>query len=357
MDSESSTMISDSGCPGLECRRVHEGLEDRARLAARLVHPVELAVVEVAAAYPGADVACLGLEGEHEPLQVRRHHRGVGNILAPLEILGVGAMRKLPVARPAGLDGRELALERTLGGLLHVEVERGVDAQPLAIKVLTEAGLHLLAHVLDEVLRGAAEVGAGREQQRKGAPALGFLVPDQALVTHEADDEVPALDASRGTPARVVGRRRLRDRRQRRGLGDVQLAGALAEVALACDLDAVGAIAEVDLVEVQLEDLVLAVALLDVECDAHLPQLPAQAAVAAVDVLGKEVAGELHGDGGRTGDPSAKNGTLGGTEDPDPVDAVMLVEALVLRREEGLDDGRRNLVEGHHGACVRGRDR
>ena len=77
-----------------------------------------------------------------------------------------------------------------------------------------------------------------------------------------------------------------------------------------------------------------------------------EAALAAVDVLGKEVAGELHGDGGRARDAAAEHGALGGAEDADPVDAVVLVEALVLGGEEGLDDGGRHLVERHHGAAL-----
>ena len=142
------------------------------------------------------------------------------------------------------------------------------------------------------------------------------------------------------------------DRGEGRGLGDVEFAGTLPEVALARDLDTVRAIAEVDLVEVELEDLVLGIALLDVERHTHLAQLAAQAAVAAVDVLGKEVARELHGDGGRTGDPSPENGSLRRTEDADPVDAMMLVEALVLGGQEGLNDGGRDLVEGHYRASL-----
>ena len=47
-----------------------------------------------------------------------------------------------------------------------------------------------------------------------------------------------------------------------------------------------------------------------------------------------------------------EHGALGGAEDADPVDAVVLVEALVLGREEGLDDGGRDLVERHHGAAL-----
>ena len=91
--------------PRLERRGVDERLEDRAGLAARLVHAVELAVLEVAAAHPGADVAGLRLEGEHQALEVGRDGGRIGVVIAPLEVLGVGAMGKLAVAWSAGLDG------------------------------------------------------------------------------------------------------------------------------------------------------------------------------------------------------------------------------------------------------------
>jgi len=47
---------------------------------------------------------------------------------------------------------------------------------------------------------------------------------------------------------------------------------------------------------------------------------------------------------------AAQHGALERTDDPHPVDAVVLVEALVLGGQERLHQGRRDLGEGHHGA-------
>jgi hypothetical protein len=50
-------------------------------------------------------------------------------------------------------------------------------------------------------------------------------------------------------------------------------------------------------VQVQLEDVVLAVAFLDLARHSHFEQLAAERPRAAPDPLGEQVAGELHGDG------------------------------------------------------------
>src|SRR5918999_1670087 len=83
----------------------------------------------------------------------------------------------------------------------------------------------------------------------------------------------PWLDGAVGKAARIVATRCLRNPGQRRRLGDIEVAYRLAEVALRRRLDAVGAAAEVDLVEVQLEDLVLRETGFDVAGDLRLLQL------------------------------------------------------------------------------------
>ena len=135
--------------------------------------------------------------------------------------------------------------------------------------------------------------------------------------------------------AGIVARRGLGDRGQRRRLGHVEVADRLAEVALGGGLDAVGAVAEVDLVEVELEDLVLGVLLLDLAGDLGLAELPAERLVAPADVLGPDVPRQLHRDGREPlGHPHLEQVALDRAEHPEPVDPVVLVEALVLGGDE-----------------------
>ena len=70
--------------------------------------------------------------------------------------------------------------------------------------------------------------------------------------------------------------------------------------------------------------------------DADLADLagnPGMPAFLAVDLLGKEVAGQLHGDGREAlAEPAEEDHVLERADEADPVDPVMLVEALVLDR-------------------------
>jgi hypothetical protein len=54
------------------------------------------------------------------------------------------------------LDRAELILQRALGGGLQVDVERGVDLEPLLVQALAELLLELLPDPLDVVRRDVA---------------------------------------------------------------------------------------------------------------------------------------------------------------------------------------------------------
>ena len=118
---------------------------------------------------------------------------------------------------------------------------------------------------------------------------------DDFLVAHQRDDGVAALNGAIGKETRVVAGRRLGKRGERRGFGDVQILDRFAEVALRGRLDAVRAVAEVDLVEIQLEDAVLRVFRFDRARDLCLFQLADQRLVAR-QTFGENIARELHRD-------------------------------------------------------------
>src|SRR6201999_1294205 len=105
---------------------------------------------------------------------------------------------------------------------------------------------------------------------------------------HQRDDRVPALNGAIGKESRIVAGRRLGERGKRRGFGDVQILDRLAEIALRGRFDAVRAVPEVDLVEIQLEDAVLRVFRFDRAGDLRLFQLANERLVAR-QALGKDV--------------------------------------------------------------------
>ena len=115
--------------------------------------------------------------------------------------------------------------------------------------------------------------------------------------------------------------------------------------------DAVGAVSERDLVEIDLENLVLRILSLDFERYVRFPQLAAEGLVPATDVLIPDVPRQLHRD---RGEPlgKAKLEQVGpdGAEDPVPVDPMVVVEALVFGGEEGGLHIGRHLTQRDHRA-------
>ena len=108
-------------------------------------------------------------------------------------------------------------------------------------------------------------------------------------------------------------------------------------------LDAVGVIEKGHGIEIGLEDFLLAVEGLDLERGDRFLQLAGQGR-GAPDLFRIEIARQLLGQG-RAALALAGKGVQGGTGSAPPVDAVMLVEAVILGRNQRLDHGRRDVAE------------
>ena len=287
-------------------RGEREDLEARTRLAARLRGHVELALLVALAADHGADVAVAHL-GAHQ-----------------------GAL-ELFVA-----DLVEALRHRLLGGLLHVEVEGGVDLEAARQDdVLVEVLEQQLAHIVGEVGAGGGRLGeaAGVERDVLRLGLVALLLRDVADGEHAVEHVVAALLGGVDVDDRVVVAGRVRDAREGRRLVERQLARVLIKVGDARRLDAVGALAVVDGVEVHHEDLVLGVRLLHLDGDVGLADLALERALKLL--VGQDrVAHQLLRDG---------RGALGaacqlgedGADDALRVDAVVLVETLVLDVHRG----------------------
>ena len=161
--------------------------------------------------------------------------------------------------------------------------------------VLAEVGDERAPHVLGEVV-GRIDLRAERadvDLERLGLGGLGLLAGDVADVGHLIDDPVAPDGRLLGLAEGMIVVGRLRQGRQVGGLLDGELAQLLAEVVERRGGHAVGADAEVDLVEVELEDLVLRVGALDADGEDRLLQLALELLLARQ----QEVLGHLLGDG------------------------------------------------------------
>src|SRR5439155_25996306 len=97
-----------------------------------------------------------------------------------------------------------------------------------------------------------------------------------------------------GQVERVEAARKLRQSGEQRGLREVEIPRAHAEVHARRGLDPVGAASVVDVVEVQLEDLVLRPARLELQCQERLVKLAHAEGVARIAEV--ETARELPGE-------------------------------------------------------------
>ena len=316
----------------LESRAVDEWLEGGAGLAPRLVDVVELLGREIAAAHPGQDVAVA---------RVQRHE-------AALQRHGLFAL--LAAAVRQRLQRIELPGQCLVRGLLQFCVQRGAHDQPVGVDV--EAARvgprdQPLAHPLRHVGRGAGGLVLPLEvePQRRLGEALGALGIELAVLDHLREHEVAPVARALGVEHGVVVARALEHAHQRGRLQHAQLAGGLVEIGARRHLDAEGVVEEGHGVEVGLEDLVLGVQRLDLEGRQRLLDLAVHADRAA-DLLRVQVARELLRERGAALGAAAQRVEDGGRGAPH-VDAVVAVEAMVLRGDQPVDHMRRDLRQRH----------
>ena len=294
-------------------RREDDRLERRARLPLRLRCEVELALAEVAAPEHGLDRAGPGVDRDER--------------------------RRGPVGVPEHL------LDRCPGLLLQLQVDRGRDVQAasehLARAVVVD---ELVLHVVDEVLRLAAGSGQPHRIRRGklgavGAPEVGR--GDLPLLEHHVEDVAPAQLRVARMRHRVVAGRVGRKPGEERRLVQLEVQRALLEVRARSLLDTVGAVAEVDRVQVGGEDAVLRPRLLELPGERGLAHLPGKRPL----VPDVRVLHELLRDRG-----SALHDRLAADVRPErachatQVDPVVLEEAAILDRDDRLPHDRRDLL-------------
>ncbi len=194
----------------------------------------------------------------------------------PLDVLGLHPLadrRGLLVLRARlreallRLEPQHVRLERDLRGALEAGVERRVDGVPVAVdRARAVFRFEDLPDVLAEVPR---EILAFRHLRHDiegaGLERVALGLRDDAELLHRAEHDLHAPRRAFEIRERVVAAGILRQPRDQRDLIQPELPHRLAEVLPRGGLDAVRALAEVDLVEIHLEDLVLRVRALDFE--------------------------------------------------------------------------------------------
>jgi hypothetical protein len=233
------------------------------------------------------------------------------------------------------------------------QIDAGLDAQAAFENSLTAEGVEeVAAHLLGEVggVRVGELPGLIRRLRALHAGGLVGLVVDVALGQHAIEHIAASLLRLLGVSPRGIPRGSLREPGQLGGLGDRELGGRLAEVAARGLGQAVGAVSEVDLVEIEVEDLLLREPLLDVASEDHLSDLASDRALRVQEQALHHLLGDR---APALTDLSPGQQVLpGGAQDRLVVDPGVLEEGAVLRRDERTHHVLGDLVEGDEEAAL-----
>ncbi len=248
--------------------------------------------------------------------------------------------RSAPALLP--VEGDEPVDQRPPRHLLQLGIERGADRKPACVELfLAVLRKQRPPHFLGEELR-RRDVGAELTRIDAQVLLLGFRrhgFVEVPVLHHLVEDPVAALLGAALGRLRLVGMvvvRRLRQRGEIRRLVRLEILELFVEVVQRRRRDAIRVEPEEDLVEIKLEDLVLRIRALDPDRENGFLDLALERAV----VGQQEVFRHLLGDGrGALGAP------VGALEfgfrkleyrapDALKVEAAMLIEALVLGRQE-----------------------
>ena len=236
--------------------------------------------------------------------------------------------------------------ERLAGDELHRRVERGAHRQPAFIELRRAIAIGKLpTHFLGEEARGDI---VGRDVAQVEMDVLGLRLLDirpggEAVLRHAVEHPITPVDRRVVPFEGIVVARCLRQGCKISGLRERQLVHGFAVIVERGGSDAVIAEAEINLVEIELEDLLFRVGRLDAQREQHLLDL------AVVGLLRgqQEILRDLLGDGRGALLPAALTREIGddGARDAFGVDTVMREEILVLGREEGIDHELRHVLD------------
>ncbi|MNQ68085.1 hypothetical protein D3C85_826290 [compost metagenome] len=298
-------MVHDRGrrrVAGLDRRQIDEGFPRRAGLTAGVDSAVELAVGIGAAADHGADPA-FAVQGDQGRLFDAPALVAVQD--AAHGALGVGLQRQVQ------------------GGLDHHVLGRFADQ-----------AADLLVQPVDEVLGVLAGQGA-RDADRLGHGGVALGRGDDAGLDHFIEDDGGAGGGALALGHRRIARRGLQQAGQQGGFAHRQLVRALVEIALRGRLDAIGAGAEIDPVQIEGEDFLLGELHLQPDGQHQLLNLALQILVRRQE----QVLGQLLGDGRAALHHAPGLEVQGhGPAHADGIETGMVIEAPVLDGDEGGGD-------------------
>ena len=236
----------------------------------------------------------------------------------------------------------DAAAQRLVSGLLVGRIQRGVHVQATGVNLGAVLRINQLAYHFCNIFgMDACAVGARADDQFFRLGFCGLLGGDKANVFHALDDVELARPGAAGVGDRVVGRRCLGQTRQHGGFGNTDVFQRFAKIGFRRCGKTIGAVAQVDLVHVDLKNLVLGQHVLQLECQQHFVNLATERS------FGRkiDVACHLHGDGG--GSLAFQTANVGQTSAHHAfvVHPTVLVKTGVFNGKYGIFHDRRNVLD------------
>ncbi len=231
-------------------------------------------------------------------------------------------------------------------GLLIGLADRGVHRQPAGVGVLAvRLEHHLPRHLGDEfAVSGNWLALALPDDDWRGLCLLVLHICQKTEIVHPAQNIQLPAPGPLGVGDRVECRGRLGQAGEHGRLRRGDVLERLPEIDLGRRGEAVRALAQKDLIEIKLQNLVFRQVCLDLPRQQHFPQLARDRLLARE----KEVAGHLHGDGASTLLGAAGEVARGCPEDADVVHAAVGIEALVFGGQDRFLQDVRHLGDAHH---------
>ena len=305
-----------------------------------------------------ADLGRVGLDLAHQrqlPGGGTARHRHGGQGLLPALGLGIDLqMRHRPAPAMAPVIGDQPVAQRLVGIALQDRIQAGADRQAGFIDlVLAEALDQLTPDLFGEIGRGEhLSLVALLQHDRLGFGRARLGLGDGADLGHAVDDIVAPAFGRVVMARRVVVGRPLDRAGQECRLRHAQLVDRLVEIDQRTGGDAIGAAAEIDLVQIELEDAFLRQRLLHTDGEDRFLDLARE----AVLVAEQHVLRDLLGDG-RGADLAPALADMheildGGAHHGRGIDAAMGEELAILGRQHGLDHARRNGRDRHEHAAL-----
>ena len=189
------------------------------------------------------------------------------------------------------------------------------------------------------------------EDERFGLCLLVLFVADLAKLVHLIKNGELALLVLLAVPVaarRIIFIGELRDADDGRRLRDAQLTNGLAEVALRRGLNTAAAVAEVDEVQVRLENFVFRVVLLEAQRTEDLCHLALYSHLVVAGHVLHDLLGNRRAAAGRRAGELAENGFRRAL----PVHAVVAFKALVLNGDERVPHMLGDVVDTHERAVL-----